>query len=57
MSLTLEIERGMEFVLQMTTTNSKWILLQQLYHSMAAVDTADSSDLEYTELGQFVSEV
>ena len=46
----------MEFVLQMTTTNSK-VLLQRLYRSMAAVDTADSNDLECTELGQFVSEV
>ena len=56
MSLTLEIEGEMEFVLQMTTMNLK-VLLQQPYHSMAAVDTADSSDLECTEQGQFVSEV
>ena len=56
MSLTLEIEGGMEFVLQMTTMNSK-VLLQRLYHSMAPVDTADSGILECTEQGQFVSEV
>ena len=56
MSLTLEIEGGMEFVVQMTMTNLK-VLLRRPYRSMAAVYTADSSDLEYTELGQFVSEV